>query len=282
MKNVKHTLLGLALTGLIALQGFSQVTTPRPSPNCEVEQEIGLTEVEVKYSRPGIKGRKIYGDLVPFGKLWRTGANSATSIKTKDTLMFAGNKLAPGKYSLFTIPGESEWTIVFNKDANASVPQYKQEKDALRFTVKPEKYGETVETFTIEFSNLTDNSANMRLLWENTLVNIPISAQTDAMVMKSIEKTLVGASSRDYYLSARYYFENGKDIKQATTWINKAVEMDAQDPKFWVVYWQAEILKKSGDKKGAIAAAEKSKELAIKAKYDEYVKKNDAIINSLK
>ena len=282
MRIIKQAALSIALIGVTISSGYAQVKTPRPSPNWEIEQEVGLTEVEVKYSRPGMKGRSIFGELVAYDKMWRTGANEATSIKIKDTLMFAGNKVAPGKYSLLTIPGETEWTIILNTDAKTSVNSYKQEKDAARFTVKSQKYTETIETFTIDFSNLTDNSADMRILWENTLVLIPIEAQTDAAVMKSIEKTLAGASSRDYYSSARYYFENDKDIKKAVEWINKAVAMDSADPKFWVLYWQAEILKKSGDKKGAIAAATKSKELAAAAKYDEYVKKNDDLIKSMK
>lgn len=282
MKMINLKSAGLAVVMLCFLGTNAQIKTPQPSPYAELEQAIGLTEVEVSYSRPGVKGRTIFGDLVPYGKLWRTGANRATTIETKGDIMLAGKSLKKGKYSVFTMPGESEWTVIINSDATASASKYTEDKDVMRFTVKPSKTAAKVETFTMMFSNLTDNSADWQIMWENTMVSIPVKTNVDEEVMAQIESVMNGPSSRDMYLAARYYYDNDKDIKKAVTWINKSVALDGEDQKFWVTYWQAMILAKSGDKKGAIAAAEKSKALAQKAEYEEYVTKNNTLLKSLK
>ncbi len=273
--------IGLAML-LMSTANAQQIKTPQPSPYGEVEQVIGLTEVELSYSRPGVKDRTIFGDLVPYGKIWRTGANAATKIEVEGDVMLSGKKLSKGKYSVFTIPGKDEWTVIINSDSKASVSQYKEDKDVLRFTVKPMKTASKVETFTMLFANVTSNSADWQIMWENTMISIPVSVEVDKAIMSKIAAVTSGPSSRDLYVAAKYYYDNDKDIKQALAWINQSVEMDGDDQKFWVVYWQAMILAKSGDKKAAIAAAEKSKGLAEAAKYDAYVKKNDQLIKSLK
>ncbi len=278
---IRNIGVGIAMLCLGTLNA-QQIKTPKPSPYAEVEQVIGLTEVELSYSRPGKKGRAIFGDLVPYDKLWRTGANLATTIEAEGDIMVGDKMLKEGKYSVFTIPGKDEWIVIINSDATASTARYTEEKDVLRIKVKPVKTGMKIETFTMLFANLTDNSADWQILWDNVLVTIPIKVEVDKAVMDKIAKVTSGPSSRDLYVAAQYYYNNDKDIKQSLSWINKAVEMDGDDQKFWVVYWQAMILAKSGDKKGAIAAAEKSKQLATEAKYDSYVKKNDDLINSLK
>ena len=278
--NLKFT--GIAIAIFCFVGASAQIKTPQPSPTAEIEQAIGLTKVEVSYSRPGVKGRTIFGDLVAYGKLWRTGANSATTIKTESDIMLAGKSLKKGTYSVFTIPGESEWTIIINSDATASTNKYAEDKDIMRFTVKSSKTAVKVESFTMLFSNLTNDSADWQIMWENTMITIPVKSAVDKEVMAKIESVMSGPSSRDIYVAAKYYYNNDKDIAKALEWINKAVALDGDDQKFWVVHWQAKITAKSGDKKGAIAAAEKSKVLAQKAEYAEYVKKNDELIKSLK
>ncbi len=278
--NLKFT--GIAIAMFCFVGASAQIKTPQPSPTAEIEQAIGLTKVEVSYSRPGVKGRTIFGELVAYGKLWRTGANKATTIKTESDIMLAGKSLKKGKYSVFTIPGESEWTVIINSDITASTSKYAEDKDIMRFTVKSSKTVVKVESFTMLFSNLTDNSADWQIMWENTMITIPVKSAVDKEVMAKIESVMSGPSSRDMYVAAKYYYDNDKDIAKALEWINKAVALDGDDQKFWVVHWQAKITAQSGDKKGAIAAAEKSKVLAQKAEYAEYVKKNDELINSLK
>jgi hypothetical protein len=265
----------------LTLSGNAQIKTPAPSPLGKVSQMIGLTEVKVAYSRPSVKGRAIFGELVPFDQLWRTGANAATTIKFEDKINIGGVDVAPGKYSVFTIPGAVEWTFILNKDAKAQTGSYSQEKDVLRYKVKSTSLPVQVETFTIGFEAVKENSAVLRLMWAQTAVDIPIVTEVDNQVMKAIDKTLAGPSAGDYYTAARYYFDNAKDINKAHEWINKAVEMGKDEPKFWVIYRQALIKEKVGDTKGALAAAEASKALAIKADYAEYVKMNDEIIARL-
>lgn len=280
--NLKSILaFGLGVFAFASINA-QQVKTPKPSPYSTMSQAVGLNEVKVTYSRPGMKGRTIYGDLVPYGKLWRTGANMATTIEVNGTFMINGNKLEKGIYSLFTIPGENEWEVILNKNEKAFTSDYKQEEDVFRFKTTPAKISDKVETFTLLFSNVKDGSADLDILWENTKVTLNFTVDVDKMVMDQIDKTMKGVSARDLYLSASYYYDNNKDINKAVEWINKSVEMDGDKPKFWVVHLQAKILAKSGDKKGAIKAAEKSKELSIEAKYDSYVKKNDDLIQSLK
>tara|TARA_B100000508_G_C11456362_1_gene276943 strand:- start:1039 stop:1854 length:816 start_codon:yes stop_codon:yes gene_type:complete len=261
---------------------FAQIKTPAPSPGATVRQDLGLSKVSIKYSRPGIKGRTIYGGLVPFDKMWRTGANAATTIKFSSDVKVEGQDLKAGKYAILTIPGKDEWTIIFSNNSATRPPNYKQEEDALRITVKPTSYSEKVETFTFNFTDVKDNSLNVQMLWENTSVSFSVTVDVDSEVMNMIDKTMAGVSSRDYYAAAKYYYNNDKDIKQAVTWITKSVEMDQEKPKFWVVHWQALIYAKAGKKAEAIKAAERSKELSIKAEYDEYVKKNEALLKELK
>ncbi len=282
MKTFNLKTIGLGIAMIAFVSSNAQIKTPQPSPYAEIEQAIGLNNVEVTYSRPGVKKRTIFGDLVPYGKLWRTGANRATTFETDGELTIGEKTLKKGKYSVFTIPNEKSWIVIFNKNATASTGKYSEEDDALRIEVKSLKTADLVETFTIQFTDLTSNSANLQIMWENQKINIPVRTNADEQVMTSIQTVMNGPSSRDYYLAARYYYENEKEIGQAVEWINKSVEMDGEKPKFWVVHVQAQILAKSGDKKGAMTAAEESMQLAKEAEYDEYVKKNQALMDSLK
>lgn len=267
----------------ITQQTYAQLSTPAPSPYSTVSQVVGLTEVEIAYSRPAMKGRDIYGELVPFESLWRTGANAATKISFPEPLSIEGKELAAGEYSIFTIPGKGEWTIILNKDAKVSVANYDQSKDAARFTVKPQKTKMDFESFTIMFSDIKDNSAKINIIWENTLVPISITdPDVDQKVMAQIEEQIPTAGNNDnvYFAASSYYFENNKDLEQAAEWVDKAVEIN--DEKYWVMHLQAKIHAKLNNKEKAIEAAEKSKALADKAGNPDYVKLNNQLIATLK
>jgi len=275
MKNRIMKKLGLfILSGvLFAATTNAQVKTPMPSPTAEIEQKIGLSEIEIEYSRPGVKGRTIFGDLVPFGEMWRTGANGPCVIDFDDETMVEGNKIAKGKYAMFTIPGEDMWTIVLNSNTKKNAWEYDESTEAARFEVKPVKIPSKKETFTIEFDEITDASATLNLVWENTRVPIKLTLNTDEAVMASIKDALAGPSAGSYYQAARYYYQNKKDLKMSLDWITKACNMDPD--KYWMLKWKAEIQFANGLKKEAIATATKSKELAAKAENKDYVKLNE-------
>ncbi|WPP51007.1 DUF2911 domain-containing protein [Catalinimonas niigatensis] len=268
---------------IIIHQSMAQLATPAPSPLSTVSQVVGLTKVEIAYSRPAMKGRTIFGGLEPYGELWRTGANAATKISFDQPMSVEGKEIPAGEYSIFSIPGKNEWTIILNKDAKASEAAYKEAEDVTSFTVKPEKLSKPVESFTIMFSDVKDNSAKINIIWEKTQVQFGIKdPDVDQQVMAQIEKQIPSAGNNDnvYFAAASYYFENGKDLKKAAEWIDKSVELNSE--KFWVMHLQAKIHAKLNNKQKAIAAAQKSKELAEKAGNPDYVKLNDTLITSLK
>jgi hypothetical protein len=252
----------------------AQITTPAPSPLSKMEQVVGLTDVHIEYSRPSAKGRTIFGGLVPYDKLWRTGANAATVVTFSEDVVIEGKELEAGSYALFTIPGEDEWTIIFNTDTEqGGTGNYDEAKDALRVTVEPQDLSEFVETFTIGVNNLTSSSATLNLRWENTEVIVPFTVFTDDMVEASIAAAMAGPSARDYYNAATYYLSEGKDPNQALKWINKHLEME--EPKFWTLLAKSRIQAETGDYKGAIETANKSKQMAMDAGYETYVKRNE-------
>lgn len=268
---------------LITTSASAQIKSPKPSPTAEIEQVVGLTEIEVEYSRPGMKGRKIFGDLVKYGEVWRTGANASTKIEISDDIKVNGKELKQGEYSLYAIPGETEWTIIFNKNLDLwGSAGYKQEEDALRITAKPTKLNDAVESFTIDFGNFTYSGAQMMLKWENTQVAFEIETNANEQVENQIKKELIdGPDAGSYAAAAGYYLENNKNMEQALEFINKAVEKRAD--AFWYVHNQAVILGKLGKKKEAIEAAKKSMELAKANKDGDYgyVAKNEALIKEL-
>lgn len=274
---MKKLLLGFALMGLF-VTGTAQVKTPQASPFSKTEQVVGLTNVEIEYSRPGVKGRTIYGDLVPFGKHWRTGANANTIIGFNNDVEINGKKLAAGKYALFTTPKADSWDVIFYNDTNNwGLPQkWDDAKVALTTTVKPVALSGSVETFTIEVSNITNNSATLDLVWEKTRVSVPFNVPTQDLAMASIEKTLAGPSMSDYFSAAQYYYQSDKDMKKALLWINNAVSMTpaGKDTPFWYLRLKSLIQAKLGDKKGAIETAKYSLEGAKKAGNADYEKMN--------
>ncbi len=257
-----------------------QLQTPAPSPTTTVKQEFALSSVEVNYSRPAARGRKIFGDLVPYGKVWRTGANSATTISFGEDVTFGDKKIPAGKYGLLTIPDAGSWTIILSKQLDVTSPAaYKQDQDIARITVQSGNLPITIENFMIVFDNITSNSMQMNMVWENTGVSIPIKAAIEEKIMAQIND-LMNKDNKPYFQSAMYYMENGKDLNTALGWFDKAA---AQNPSaFWVQHQKANCLAKMGRKQDAIAAANKSIELAKVAKNDDYVALNQKLIASLK
>jgi len=253
----------------------AQLKTPAPSTFQKIEQTVGLTDVTVEYSRPSMKGRTIFGGLVPHDKLWRTGANANTKITFSNDVMVGGKEIKAGSYAIYTKPGAQSWDVMLYTDSNNSGTPQKWDDTKVAVTVKAQVYQLpiNIETFTISFDDITNNSANLGLMWEKSYVALPIEFMTDKMVAANIDQVMAGPSSNDYYQSAVYYLESDQDINQAKTWIDKSIEMREQ-PAFWMYRQQALIYAKSGDKKGAITAAKKSLELAKKAGNDDYVALN--------
>ncbi|MGK0449345.1 MAG: hypothetical protein ACJA2M_003151 [Polaribacter sp.] len=259
-----------------AFSANAQIKTPAPSPSQKTEQMVGLTDVTLEYSRPGAKGRTIFGDLVPYGKVWRTGANKNTTLTFSTDFMVGGETLKAGTYALFTIPGEKTWDVILYSDAsNWGTPgKWDDTKVAAKITVTPEVMTMSVETFTITFDNLTNNSAVIGILWENTYVGLKFETPTDAMVSKQITAVMNGPEAGDYYASAVYYLQSGNDIKKAQIWIDKAIKMSADAPKYWMLRQQSLIHAKAGNTNGAIAAAKESLKHAEIAKSAGYIKMN--------
>ncbi|MEO7765922.1 MAG: DUF2911 domain-containing protein [Ferruginibacter sp.] len=260
---------------------FAQtINTPQPSTTQTIKQNFGLSFIELSYSRPNIKGRNVMGDLVPFGKVWRTGANQATTLTFGDDVTIGDKKIAAGKYGLVSIPGKDSWTLIITKQLDITSPAaYKEENDVVRVNLKPVTLNDKVETFTIQFANVKASSCDLNLIWDKTGITLPISTDIDGKVMSQIKNTMT-KDNLPYFNAAMYYMENGKDLNQALTWFNKAAE---QNPNAFFVYYQkASCLAKLGKKQDAITTAIKSKELATVAKNDDYIKLNDDLIASLK
>jgi len=273
-------LLVLAFMASLLTPSFAQtLKVPQPSPTQTIKQDFAVGNIELSYSRPGMKGRKVFGDLVPFGTIWRTGANNATTLNFSDSVIIGGTRIAPGKYGLLSIPNKDQWTLIITKQLNVTSPAaYKQENDVVRVTAKTEATKSAFETFTMQFSNVKANSTDLQIMWENTMVTLPISAEFDAKVTTDIANAL--KDNRPYFQAAMYYLENNKDIQQAITWLDLAIE---QNPSaFWVYHQKANALARQGKKGDAVAAAQKSIELARKASNDDYVKLNEKLIASLK
>ncbi len=256
-----------------------QLKTPAPSPTQTVQQEFGIANVQLIYSRPGMRGRKVFGDLVPYGKVWRTGANQATRIKFSDDVMIAGQPLKAGEYALYTIPAENEWEIIINKGSVNWGTNYKQEDDILRVKARAVRLNDPVETFTMQFDNVKSNSADLKIMWEKTAVMIPVTADIDTKVMAQIND-LMNHDNRPYFGAAMYYLESGKDLNQAVAWFDKAIE---QNPNaFWVYHQKANALARLNKKDEARKTANKSIELAKAQNNDDYVKLNEKLLAGLK
>lgn len=286
---MKTLLLALA-TALAFVPGlFAQapkVDFPAASPACTLKQRVGLTDIQIDYSRPGVKDRKIFGGIVPYGQVWRTGANNATKISFSTPVKLNGHDIPAGTYALFTIPGEDEWTIIINKNPNQfGAFQYDEKADLVRFKVAPVEIAERIETFTIEFNLIRDESAVINLIWDHTVVPIHLEIGLTDKLVPQIEAAMASPEKKSdgfYFQAATFYYDHHLDLHKALDWVNAGL---ADNPfiAFEMLHLKAQILAKQGDKAGAIAAAKKSTELAIKAEGPEnsFVEMNQNIINSL-
>lgn len=269
----KLALLTIALVFSCTLG--AQIQTPQPSPAAKIWQTVGLTEVTIDYSRPSMRGRTIFGDLVPFDALWRTGANGYTKVSFNKDVTIANQAVKAGTYSVFTKPGKATWEVFFYTDTQGggTPSDWDDSKVVAKTTVPVMPIEMPVETFTITIDDVTSSGAHLGILWENTYVGIPFGVSTDTEVVKSIEKIMAGPSAGDYYAAAVYYSSEGKDISKAKEWMNKAMSL-TEKPAFWQLRQQSLILAKSGDKAGAIATAKKSLAASEEAGNMDYVKMN--------
>ena len=253
----------------------AQIKTPQSSPKATIMQSVGLTDVEINYSRPSARGRAVFGNLVPFGKVWRTGANENTIISFSDDVIIDGKTLKKGKYSLFTIPKIESWEIIFYKtiDNWGNPEEWKEENVALRTTVKPEVLNKSVETLTIAINALDNNFAFLEMSWENSIAVLKFEVPTQQNATANIAKALSGPSAADYFAASQFLFQSNGDNVKALEYINKSLDMSKEKP-FWYNRLKSLILAKAGDKKGAIETAKASLAAAEIAKNQDYVKMN--------
>jgi hypothetical protein len=273
MKTKKTIFLAvIALLSILTsgVQAQQTLKVPAPSPTQTLKQNFSLSDITIEYSRPSAKGRVVFGDVVPFGKTWRTGANASTKITFGEDLKVEGKDVAAGTYALYTVPNKESWDIIFYKDLTlgGNVAKYKKEDELLRFSIKPTSLGNKVETFTMNLTDITPTTANIELTWEKTRVAFGVKTDIDAKIMKNIDASLA-TDGRPYFQAANYYYENGKDLNQALDWVNKATE---QNPKaFFMFMLKAKIQYKLKDNAGSVATAEKVITLAQEAQNDDYV-----------
>lgn len=264
-------LLALSLQSVIS----AQIETPAPSPGAQLIQRVGLTDVSIKYSRPSMRDRVIFGNLVPFDRIWRTGANARTQITFSGEVSVAKEILAPGTYAIFTIPQQDKWEVILYSDyqGNGAPKVLDDDKVVARIITKVIQKDTTVETFTIGIDNISMNSFDLGISWENSHVSVPFSVPTHQAVMSLINKTMAGPSAADYYAAATYMMQGGKDIEQSKMYIDKAMSM-LENPGFWQLRQQSLIYAAAGNKKEAIEIAKKSLEASIAAGNEDYIKMN--------
>ena len=281
---MRKTINVVAFTLLTAYAGYAQsLKTPAPSPTQTIKQDFGLANIELAYSRPVMKGRKIMGDLVPYGKVWRTGANQATVLTFGDDVIIGGTKVPAGKYGLLSIPEAASWTLIITKQLDVTAPAaYKQESDVVRVKAKSSLVPAAAESFTMQFVNVKPSSCELQIQWDKTVVKLPIQTDIDSKIMAQIDQTINGSgeeAKKPYFVAALYYLDNNKDLNKSLEWFNKAAELN---PKaFWVLHQKANCEAKLGKKADAIATANKSIELATEAKNDDYVALNKKLIAKL-
>jgi hypothetical protein len=253
----------------------AQLKTPQASPKATVFQTVGLTDVEIVYCRPAARGRAVFGNLVPFGKIWRTGANENTTISFSEDVVIDGKTLPKGKYSLYTIPKIESWEVIFYSTTNnwGNPEVWNEANVVLRTTVKEEALSKPVESFTIGINNLTVDSANLDMAWENSSVSMKFEVPTQKTTLANIEKVLAGPTSADYFSAAQYIYQTNGDNAKASTYMNKAMEMSTDKP-YWYTRLKSLIQARAGDKKGAIETANLSLTAAEAAKNQDYVKMN--------
>ncbi|QBA63936.1 DUF2911 domain-containing protein [Muriicola soli] len=271
MKRLIYVFLAI----LVSIPAMAQIQSPQPSPAAKIMQRVGLTDVTVEYSRPSMRGRTIFGDLVPFDKLWRTGANARTTITFDTDIIVGDGSLKAGSYAIFTKPSATSWDVYFyTETGGGGTPQeWDESKIAAQIKVNTLPIEMPIETFTISFDDLHSSGATLGMMWENTYIGIPFTVPSKEMTMKSIESVMAGPSGNDYFAAATFYYDQGMDLNKAKEWIDKAVAMNSN--AFWIMRTQSLIYAKMGDKKGAIEAAKNSLAAAKAAKNADYVKLNE-------
>lgn len=258
----------------------AQVKMPAPSPTQTIIQEFGLGKISLTYSRPNTKGRKIYGNLVPYNKLWRTGANAATTISFTDAVDFGGKKIDSGTYVLYTIPGVDSWEVILNKGlSNWGTEGYKESQDVIHFKVDPIKIKLPVETLTMQFVNIKPESCELHINWAKRGISIPVTTNIKDRLKAQIEAAMQ-TDKKPYWQAAQFYKEYENNLTKALDNCTKAIE--TTDKPYWIWLYKAKIQKEMGDKNGAKASAEKSLELSKEAKNDDYVKMNEDLLRKLK
>lgn len=272
--------LAAALTLFIGVQtSDAQVKLPPASSTQTVTQGLGIKTVTLTYQRPNANGRVVFGELVPYGEVWRTGANNIPNLTFEEEVSIQGHAVPAGTYGLFTIPNKDKWTVILSKNPKQwGSYQYKQEEDLLRFDVIPKKLNYKVETFTIAFENVTPKSSDVTIAWENTQIAFTITVDQSAEIMAGIEEAMKG-EKKPYFQAAQYYFNNGLDIEKAANWI-KLADQGASAPH--IKYWKARILAKAGQKEEARKAAQEGVDLATKNNNSEYIKLNSQVLKSIK
>jgi hypothetical protein len=277
----------LLLFTLVNYNAFSQdLNFPTLSPASKISQEIGLTEINLSYARPGAKGRVIFGGLVPYGEIWRTGANASTQLTFTEDVKVGGNDLPAGTYALYTIPNEKTWTIIIHKNIrmrSLAGDVYKQENDAFRFEVPSINNPVTVETFTIQFTDITTESCNLTLSWANTMVKIPIEVMVDSKIIAQLEEMLKDpekVNARTYFRSAEYFYHNDKDLNKALEWSNKSLELSPKNPMFGLL--KAKILSGLGKTDESIQTITEAHQWAVDSNNSNYEEQTRLFMEGLK
>lgn len=270
---MKRKIITAILGSFICASAMAQLTVPAPSPNASFTQKFGLTEIKVEYSRPGVKGRKIFGGLIPFGEIWRAGANDPAKFTTTDSITVAGTGLPKGAYIILARPGATEWEIIFNKNPEVSYTNYIAKDDVARIKVKPTQLNQAIESFTISAGTIGFNSCNLEMAWENTLLTIPLVNDVDTKVMAQIKQKTDGPTAGEYNAMARYFYDNNKDPKTALEYVDKGIAKGGET--YGNLWLKSLIAARLGDKKTAISIAKKSIEKAKAANNMDYVRMNE-------
>ncbi|MDP4282923.1 MAG: DUF2911 domain-containing protein [Bacteroidota bacterium] len=279
---MKKITISILLIALFSITGFSQIKMPAPSPTQSIKQDFGLSSIELTYSRPGLKGRNVFGKLVPYDSLWRTGANSATKITFNDPVEISGHWVESGSYAIYTIPQKNgEWTFILNKGiTNWGTTGYKESNDVLRVKVKAGTAAAKVETFTIQLNNIKPESCDLSLMWDHVVVNIPIKENIKDKIRAQLQAAL-SSDKKPYFQAAQFYNEFDNNKPKALEMVNAAIAQSAKQP-YNMVYYKAIIQNEMGNKKGALATAQQSLELSKEANNGEYILLNEKLIKQLK
>jgi len=279
---MKKSLLIIALISVLSLTAHladAQIKLPPASSAQTVVQSLGISKATLTYHRPNMNGRKIFGDLVPYGEVWRTGANNVSVLTLESPVLIAGYELEPGSYGIFTIPRPDQWTVIISSNSQQwGAYAYKQEEDLFRFNVTPQTLNHALETFTMGFADVTPNSAELTIAWENTLISMSLNFDQDEAIMESIDEAMSASGNKPYFQAAQYYYNNDKDMAKALEWVNVAVENSPEAAH--ILLLKGRIQQRSGDLEGAIETAQKGIELATNANNSEYVRLNTQLLES--